>query len=63
MMVGGDGSPRETERHDEERRTKDLGGGQRSTGVTILTRSLRASERYNAKVGLQALKWDVVILS
>jgi hypothetical protein len=27
MMVGGDGSPRETERHDEERRTKDLGGG------------------------------------
>jgi hypothetical protein len=38
-------------------------GGQRSAGVTILTRSLRASGRYDAKVGVQALKCDVVILS
>jgi hypothetical protein len=26
MMVGGDGSPREAEHHDEERATKDFGG-------------------------------------
>jgi hypothetical protein len=46
MMVGGDGSPRETEHHDEEREIKDLEwGGATLDGIDDLNEEFGASGR------------------
>jgi hypothetical protein len=57
-MVGGDGSPRETQHHDEERGIKDLGGrGATLDGSDDLNEEFEGVWTiYDAKVGVQALK-------